>query len=537
MSDSAATMKSSPPASEANAEPRESNPWLVAIVASLAAFMEVLDTTITNVSLSHIAGTLGASQDESTWVLTSYLVANGIVLPLSGWLAGVLGRKRFFMICIGMFTAASFACGIASSLSMLVVFRLVQGLAGGGLQPIQQAIIMDAFPPEKRGAAFGITGITMIVAPIIGPTLGGYITDNFSWRWIFYLNVPVGALALFLVARIIHDPAHAKAKGLLRIDYIGLSLIALGLGALQLMLDKGQQDDWFNSHFIVTTAAISAIALTSAIIWLLRQEDPVVDLRLLAKPSFGVSSLMMFFTGFALYASSALLPILVQSQFGYDATTAGLILSPGGLAVVFLMPVSGQLVSRIQSRYLIAFGMSLLTIGMIYTMHITPDTNYMTFVWMRVMQVLGLPFLFIPISTLAFKDIPKEKSSKASALFALGRNLGGSVGISVMASYLARHQQTRQGLMTQHLTASDPVFRDMVARYTQSFFNHGSTLAEASHAATGKVYTTLLSQASILGFIDSFGMMAIICGGLVVVALTLLPRNDPHKKAAPGAAH
>ena len=254
------------------------NPYLVAMVVSLAAFMEVLDTTITNVSLSHIAGTLGASQDESTWVLTSYLLANGIVLPLSGWLSGVMGRKRFFMTCIAAFTVASLVCGMANSLPILIFFRLVQGLAGGGLQPTQQAMIVDVFPPEKRGAAFGITGITMIVAPILGPTLGGVITDNYSWRWIFFMNVPVGMLAFWLVGRMVQDPPHAQAKGVLSIDYIGLSLIAFGLGALQIMLDKGQQDDWFGSNFIIMCATISAVCLISAVFWLLRQEDPIIDL-------------------------------------------------------------------------------------------------------------------------------------------------------------------------------------------------------------------------------------------------------------------
>ena len=504
----------------------------------MAAFMEVLDTTITNVSLSHIAGTLGASQDESTWVLTSYLVSNGIVLPLSGWLSGVMGRKRFFMMSIGAFTVASFACGMSNSLGMLIFFRLIQGLAGGGLQPTQQAIVMDAFPPAQRGMAFGITGITMIVAPILGPTLGGYITDNFSWQWIFFMNVPVGALAFFLVGRMVTDPEHAKAKGLLSIDYVGLSLITLGLGALQIVLDKGQQEDWFDSRFILAFSAIAMLCLTSAVVWLLRQKDAIVDLRLLAQPSFGLSCLMMFFTGFCLYGGSTLLPILVQSQFGYDATTAGLILSPGGLAVVFLMPLAGKLVNYIPARYLVAFGMALCSCGMWLTTHITPDSSYGLFVSMRIMQVLGLPFLFVPISTLAFMDVPKEKSSKASAVYAMSRNLGGSIGIAILTSYLARRQQVHQALLTDSLTTSHTGYREALSGATQAIANHGHSLVEATHFSLGHMYRELIHQASLLAFNDSFALMAIVMGVLAGVTF-LMPRNDPHakKSAAAAAAH
>jgi len=514
------------------------NPWAVAIVVSLAAFMEVLDTTITNVSLSHIAGTLGASQDESTWVITSYLVANGIVLPLSGWLSGVFGRKRFFMLCIGAFTAASFACGMSNSLSMLIFFRLLQGFAGGGLQPIQQAIIIDAFPPEKRGLAFGITGITMIVAPILGPTLGGYITDNFSWEWIFFMNVPVGMLAFWLVGKMVEDPPHAKAKGLISIDYIGLGLVALGLAALQVVLDKGQQEDWFDSQFITIFAVISGISLIAAVIWMLRQKDPVIDLRLLAKPSFGLACMMMFFTGFCLYGGSTLLPILVQSQYGYDATLAGLVLSPGGFAVVLFMPIAGRLVNYVPARYLIAIGMTACTYGMWSTMHISPQTNYGAFVVMRITQVLGFPFLFVPISTLAFMQIPKEKSSNASAIYAMARNLGGSIGIAVLTSYVSRHQQIREAYLTHNLLPSSAVYRNAYSQILHAALAHGSNLAAATHTATATLYRSLLHQAGILAFSDAFLLMASITGTMALIAL-FMPYNNPHarKPAAAEALH
>jgi DHA2 family multidrug resistance protein len=427
------------------------SPWVVAMVVSLAAFMEVLDTTITNVSLSHIAGSLAASQDESTWVLTSYLVSNGIVLPLSGWLANVMGRKRFFMMCIGGFTLASFACGMANSLGMLIFFRLLQGFAGGGLQPTQQSIILDAFPPDKRGAAFSVTGITMILAPIIGPTFGGWITDNFSWRWIFYINVPVGIMALLLVSQLVEDPPHAKAKGFRSIDYFGLLLVIIGLGSLQIVLDKGQQEDWFNSPFILTYAAISIICLISALIWLIKREDPIIDFDLFADRGFALGCFLIFLMGFALYGCSVLLPLLVQSQFGYDATLAGLVLSPGGFAIVILMPIVGRLTGFIQAKYLITIGLLACSYGMWYTMHLNPQVTYMDFVWMRIFQVTGLPFLFIPISVVAFMNIPKELNNKASALYSLCRNLGGSIGISIVATYVTRHEQMHQNYLVDNL--------------------------------------------------------------------------------------
>ena len=517
-------------------ESKAYNPILVAIVVSLASFMEVLDTTITNVSLSHIAGTLGASQDESTWVLTSYLVANGIVLPLSGWLATIFGRKFFFMGCIAAFTASSLLCGMANSLPMLIFFRLIQGLAGGGLQPTQQAIVLDAFPPAKRAMAFGITGVTMIVAPILGPTLGGFITDNFSWRWIFYMNVPVGILAFWLVGKMVKEPEHAKAKGVGTIDYIGLGLVAIGLGTLQIMLDKGQQEDWFYSNFIITCALISASCLIFAIFWLLKQKDPIVDLRLLAKPSFSLSCIMIFFMGFCLYGSSTMLPLIVQSQFGYDATLAGMVLSPAGFAIIFLMPVASYLVNKIQARYLISFGMALLTIGLLYTSTVTPQTNYNTFALMRLMEVWGLPFLFIPISTLAFMEISKEKSGNASAIFSLSRNMGGSMGIAMLIAYVARHTQLHQSILSAKLSPTDSSFHALLAKYTNVFYSSGQTMVNATNAAMGKIYSELLKQANIIAYNDVFMIMAALTFIMAGIALTM-PRNNPHAKAAVTAAH
>lgn len=507
------------------------NPWLIALVASIATFMEVLDTTITNVSLSHIAGALAATPEESTWVLTSYLVANGIVLPISGWLSNVMGRKNFFMLCIASFTVASLLCGLSSSLAMLIVFRLVQGLAGGGLQPTQQAIVLDSFPPERRGAVFGITGITLIVAPILGPTLGGWITDNFSWRWVFLINVPVGLIALFLVYRLVDDPPHASKQGLKKIDYIGLGAIGIGLAALQILLDKGQQDDWFDSNFITSMAVIAVTSLSFAIYWVLRQTDPVVNLRLFKETGFRYGSILIFFTGFVLYASSALLPLLTQSQFGYDATLAGLVLSPGGLAVMLLMPISGKLTGIVPAKYLVMVGVTLCAIGTWWTSHLTPQTDYTTFVWMRIVQMLGLPFLFIPVSSLAFAHIPKGENNKASALFSLNRNLGGSIGIALVTSYLARHQQINQSSLAAHLDPTDPVYQSKLASVTATLYSQGRTLYGASQEAVGQIYKQFLSQASIMAYADAFRLM-FICMIIGLCVAFFLPKNNPRAKPA-----
>lgn len=497
------------------------NPYLVTIAVSLATFMEVLDTTITNVSLSHIAGELGASPEESTWVLTSYLVANAIVLPISGWLADTIGRKRFFMMCIAGFTIASFACGAATSLPMLIVFRLLQGLAGGGLQPVQQAIVMDTFSPEKRGTAFALTGFTTIIAPVLGPTLGGYITDSYSWRWIFYLNIPIGIFALGMVWFLVRD--HVAAHKTKTIDYIGLALVAVGIGALQIMLDKGQQEDWFNSTFIITMAVICASSLIVAMIWLLGQDNPIIELRLLKDRSFALPCFSMFCVGAALYSSSALLPILVESEFGYDAFLAGLVLSPGALILLVMMPMSGKLIPKIQPKFMIAYGFTMCAIGMWYTSHVTPDADYKTFVLMRLVQVMGLPFLFVPVSAMAFANIPKHLSNKASAIFSLSRNLGGSMGIALISSYVATRKQVHQSGIASDIAASSPVHQGHLASYVQAVQDAGYASLQAGQIGFYKMYQELLHQASVLAYDDAFLVVAYAMLAMAIISLVMLP--------------
>ena len=493
------------------------NPWLVASIVSVPTFMEVLDTTITNVSLTHIAGSLAASQEESTWVLTSYLVANGIILPLSGWLANALGRKRYFMLSILGFTLASLACGLATSLESLIFFRLLQGLAGGGLQPVQQSIVVDLFPPHKRGQAFAMSGIVLIAAPVIGPTLGGWITDSFDWRWIFLINVPVGALALFLVQELVQDPPHAQKQGFGKLDFIGLGLVVVGLGSLQIMLDKGQNLDWFHSDVIIVLACLSAATLIAAVMRMIRHADAaIIDLSLLKLRSFGLSCFLIFIVGFVLYGSSMLVTLMVMNNYGYTATLAGLVMSPGALVIIFLMPISGKMVTKIQPRYMITAGMLLSGTGMWLTSHVAPDTSYNTLVWMRCMQVVGLPFLFIPISTVAFSQIPKEKSGKASALFSMCRNLGGSFGIAIILAHYVSLTQIHQNFLAANVVEGSPAYENALFNVQFGL----SMMGQAAHEmAQSRIYQMMMQQASLLAYVDVYQILAmmLLCGGVLTL--------------------
>lgn len=514
---------------------KKASPGFIAVIVSIATFMEVLDTTIVNVSLNAIGGSLSATQHESTWVLTSYLIANGIVLSLSGWFADLLGRKNYFMVSIAAFTLASLACGLATSLSALILFRLLQGIAGGGLQPMQMSIMMDEFPAEKRGTAFAISGMTMVVAPILGPTLGGWITDHFDWRWIFFINVPVGALSLALTKKWLEDHPHTQAKGLKKIDYLGLTLVVIGLGLLQVIMDKGEQEDWFDSQFIMVCSAISATTLIASCLWLSRRSDPIVDIDLLSIKSFRMSCIMMFFLGFALYGSSTLLPLMVQSLFGYDATLSGLVLSPGALSIVLLMPLIGRFATRFQTRYLVMLGMTVLGTGLWMTALITPETDFRTFVWLRTLQVLGLPFLFIPCGTLAFSEIPKEKSGKASALYSLIRNLGGSIGISLLLSYSSQKQQSYQYDLASHMTVSNPGYTQYLSKMTYYFTDLGHSIQDASYLASMKIYSQLVEQSMMLAYCSTFKIMAL--GSFLMAIIALWIPNNPLRTKTDMAIH
>jgi DHA2 family multidrug resistance protein len=504
---------------------RAVNPWLIAITVTLATFMEVLDTSIANVALPHIAGSLSAGQDESTWVLTSYLVSNAIILPMSGWFSSLLGRKRFYMMCVLMFTASSFLCGLAPSLGALIFFRVLQGLGGGGLQPSEQAILADTFPPAKRGMAFAVYGMAVVLAPAIGPTLGGWITDNYSWRWIFYVNVPVGLLSVMLTSRLVSDPPGMKRQKTsgLRIDYIGLGLVGLGLGTLQVVLDKGQREDWFESDFIVTLSIIAAVALVAAIVWEWRNPEPIIDLKLFRDRTFAVSNAMMFAVGFALLGTTLLLPLFSQTLLGYTAQEAGLSLMPGGFTILLLMPLVGLLLTKFQPRYLLVFGWAWTSFALFRMTNFDLGMDFRSVAMARMIQAGGLAFLFVPINTAAYAFLPREKNNAASGLINLARNIGGSVGISFVTTMLDRRAQFHQARLAADLNPGSVKLQAMIHGMSQTFAARGSSPPLAVQQSHKLLEVMVGRQASMLAYIDNFKMLAI--SALCIVPLTLLLRK------------
>jgi DHA2 family multidrug resistance protein len=505
------------------------NPWFIAVAVSLAAFMEVLDTSIANVALPHIAGNLGASNDESTWVLTSYLVSNAIVLPISGWLVGWLGRKRFFLTCIVFFTISSFLCGIAPSLGLLLLFRVLQGAFGGGLQPMAQAILGDTFPPEKRGLAFALYGITAICAPAIGPTLGGWITDSYSWRWVFYINVPVGALALFLVYQLVEDPPYLRRakKKLAGFDFIGFSLLTVGVGALQIVLDKGQEDDWFGSHFITTLVIIAVGGLVSLIIWEWFHKEPIVDMRLFKNFNFATSSLMFLVLGVALFSSTVLMPQLLQTLMGYSAQKAGMVLSAGALVVLVVLPLVGKLTTRFQARYLIAFGWITLAISM-YALSKQIDLlmSFRSATLLRIWQYIPVAFLFVPLTLAGYVGLSAEKTNAAAGLMNFMRNIGQSVGTSAVTTLIARRSQYHQSVLAEYTGSGR--FRNALAALSMGLTRVGLSAHTAQQQALGRLYALLQSQAAVLSYVDAYWLLS-MCSALMFVSSFLLKKNEPGK--------
>ncbi len=509
------------------------NPWGIAMTVTLATFMEVLDTTIVNVSLPHIAGSLSADQDSSTWVLTSYLVSNAIVLPASGWIANRVGRKRFYMSCVALFAASSFLCGIAPSLGTLIFFRVLQGVGGGGLQPSEQAILADTFPQEKRGMAFAIYGMAVVLAPAIGPTLGGFITDNASWRWIFFINVPVGVASLILTSRLVEDPPYvARARRQRQqVDYVGLSLVILGLGCLQYILDKGQREDWFHSPVILAFTIVAAVALIVLVIWEYFHPAPIIDIRLLLNRNFALSFAMMFMLGAALFGTTVLLPLFLQTVMGYTAQQSGEALSPGGVVVIILLPIVGKLLSRVQARWLILFGFVSLSWAMFHMTNIYPGISFSDAVWYRIDQSIALAFLFVPINTIAYIGVPIEKNNEVSSLTNLARNIGGSVGISAATTMLARRAQFHQARLVAHASDLEPNFRDVSARIASYLMQRGLSAADATFAAAGRIYGELVRQATVLAYNDTLYVFALTCA--VMIPFVFLLRKNRPGAAAP----
>jgi DHA2 family multidrug resistance protein len=500
------------------------NPWVIAITVTLATFMEVLDTSIANVALPHIRGSLSASADEATWVLTSYLVSNAIVLPLSGWLSSLIGRKRFYMSCVIVFTLSSFLCGFAHSLGMLVVFRILQGAGGGGLQPSEQAILNDTFPLAKRGMAFAVYGIAVVVAPTIGPWLGGYITDNYSWRWIFYINIPVGVLSILLTYLLVSDPPYMKRVNLkqgFRIDYVGLGLISLGLASMQIILDKGQREDWFASGFIRTFGVLMLIGLVAGVIWELRTKDPVVDFKMLKDRNFAIATLAMFFLGFVLYASTMLIPEMLQELLGYPAEMAGLALSPGGALIMLTMPVVGFLVSKVDTRYLITFGCTISASSLLVMAGWNLQLDFRHAVLGRMMQAFGLAFLFIPINVSAFSYVPRELTNMGTGIINLARNIGASVGLATVTTLLERRTQAHQARLMDHVNSMNPALNNMVNGTAGTLMTHGASTSQATAQAHGMILNLIQRQATMMAFLDNFKLLGIIFFAVIPIMVMM----------------
>jgi DHA2 family multidrug resistance protein len=509
------------------AEHRAVNPWIVAIAVMFATFMEVLDTTVVNVSLPHIAGNLSATIDESTWVLTSYLVANAIILPLTGWLASFFGRKRLLMTSVAGFTISSLLCGIAPSLPFLVAFRLLQGATGGAMQPLSQAVLLEAFPPHERGKAMGFWGLGIVVAPIIGPVIGGWLTDTYSWRWVFYINLPVGIVSLIMTKLYIFDPPYLRRETH-RIDYWGIGLLALWIGTLQLALDLGQEHDWFSSPFIAALVVMSAGGLIAFLVRELTAREPVVDLRVFKIRSYTTGVFLMTTLGFVLYGSLVLLPVMLQTLLGYPSLQAGIAMAPRGLGSLIGMPLVGLLIGRIDPRKMVATGLIVGAGTLFWLGELNLNAGYWDIFWPQFFQGLGLSALFVPLTTISMDPIPRERMGNATSLFNLMRNLGGSIGIATTGTLLARKQQEYINIMGAHVDAYSPTAQSWLESARQGFLASGSDAVTATQRAYAAVFGVVQQQASMVAFVHLFRMLGIIF--LLLLPLVLLmqrPRGGP----------
>jgi DHA2 family multidrug resistance protein len=511
------------------------NPWIVAASVMLATFMEVLDTSVANVALPHISGNLSATNEEATWVLTSYLVSNAIVLPATNWLSRYFGRKRFLIACIVIFTLASALCGAATSLSMLIFARVLQGAGGGALQPIAQSVLLESFPPEKRGQAMAVYGLGIVVAPIIGPTLGGWITDNYSWRWIFYINVPVGALAIFMANAFVEDPPYMRAQKPGRIDYIGFGLMALGLASLQLVLDMGQQEDWFESAFIFRATVVGVAAIVAFVVWELRSDEPIVNLRVLKNRNFAIGTILITVMGVVLYGSIALLPLFLQTLMGYPATASGMAVSPRGFGSILSMLIVGRLVGRVDGRWLIMFGFAVLAYSTYMLAGLNLDIAMSNVVWPNIISGCAMGFIFVPLTTMAMGTLPNEQVGNASGVYNLMRNTGGSIGIAAVTTMLARGAQAHQSAIASHLTPYDPVFQERLRQIAAAIGLRGGGTGGAMQQALASVYGVVLRQSMLMSFIDNFRLLSFMC--LLCVPAALLFKKVRARGGPSVAAH
>jgi len=515
------------------------NPWIIALTVTLATFMELLDTSIANVSLPHIAGGLSTGQDESTWVLSSYLVANAVVLPLSAWFSRLMGRKNYYMLSVALFTVSSLLCGLAPSLTWLIFFRVLQGTGGGGLAPVEQAILVDTFPAEKRASAFAVYSIAIVTAPVIGPTLGGWITDSYSWRWVFFINIPIGLISLLLSGALISDPPQFTRerlanKGKVRVDYIGILLVAVGFGCLEVVLDKGEREDWLESSFIVAFLVTAIVALVAGVVWELRRKDPVVHLTLLKERNFALASVLYFIIFFILFASTLLVPLMLQNLFGYTATDAGLVLSPGALVIVVLTPLMVMILKKVQPRWMMGFGLMICAFASFSMTRLNLNGDYNSFVIPRMVLGLGIAFLFIPLNLTAYSYLPPEKNNRASSLINLFRNLGGSFGVAFVATMLARRSQFHQSVLSVHISPYNQVAGATLEGILKKLIAAGVPAGDALPRAQALVYATVQKQSALLAFLDVFWLLCLLA--LAAVPLVLLIKNI--RRAAPaGGGH
>lgn len=511
---------------------RPVNPWIIAVAVMFSTFMEVLDTTVVNVSLPHIAGSLSASIDEATWALTSYLVANAIILPMTGWLAATFGRKNLLMLSVVGFTASSFLCGLAPNLPSLIVFRILQGATGGALQPLSQAVLLEAFPPQDRGKAMGFWGLGIVVAPILGPVLGGWLTDAYSWRWVFYINIPIGIASIVMTHLYIFDPPYlrAESKG---VDYWGIGMLVVGIGALQFVLDKGQQEDWFASTLIVTLSVISAVAIIWLVIHELRTENPIVDLRIFKERSYAIGVFLMSVVGFVLYGSMVLLPIMLQTLLGYPPLQAGIALAPRGIGSFFMMPLTGLMTGRFDARKLLSVGLLVGGGTLIWLSRINLQAGYWDIFWPQLIQGAGLSLLFVPLTTVAMDRIPRERMGYATSLFNLMRNMGGSVGIAVTATMLSREQQATKVLYSANVTAYDPTSQMLFAQLRNAFMAAGSDAVTATNRAYAAMAGIVQQQAAMVSFVWLFQLLGVMFIALLpLVLLMRRPRGGRPSVAA-----
>jgi MFS transporter, DHA2 family, multidrug resistance protein len=512
---------------------RPVNPWIVAVSVMFATFMEVLDTTVVNVSLPHIAGSLSATIDEATWALTSYLVANAIILPMTGWLASRFGRKNLLMLSVVGFTSASFLCGLSPNLESLIVFRIVQGATGGALQPLSQAVLLEAFPPHERGKAMGFWGLGIVVAPILGPVLGGWLTDSYSWRWVFYINIPVGIASIVMTKMFIFDPPYLRQESR-RIDYWGLGMLAVGIGALQFVLDKGQEEDWFASNIITALAIVAAVTLIALLVHELTTDDPVVDLRVFKERSYAVGVFLMTVLGFVLYGSLVLLPIMLQTLLGYPSLQAGIAMAPRGLGAFFMMPLTGLLIGRVDARKLMAIGFGIGGVTLLWLSQLSLQAGYWDIFWPQLFQGVGMSLTFVPLTTVAMDKIPRERMGNATSLFNLMRNIGGSIGIATTGTMLVRTRQTVTATLGTHVSAYDATTQGVFMQMRAAFMAAGADITTATSRAYAALFGMLQRQAAMVAFVEIFQLLGFLF--LALIPLVLIMRR-PRQKAPGVAAH